>query len=33
MSAVFETLFFHPKNIEFFNSKLGQAADVNRTIN
>ena len=31
--AVVETSFFRPKNVGFFNSKLGRAADANRTIN
>ena len=33
MLTVVETSFSCPKNVEFFNSKLGQAVDVNRTIN
>ena len=33
MSAVVETSFFRPKNVRFFNSKLGLVADVNRTVN
>ena len=33
MLAVVETLFFHPKNVGFLNSKLGWVADdVNQTI-
>ena len=33
MSAVVESSFFRPRNFGFFNSKLGWAADANRTIN
>ena len=32
-AAVLETSFFQPKNVRFSNSKLGQVADVNHTIN
>ena len=32
MSAVVEASFFHPKNVGCFNSKLGQAADMNQTV-
>ena len=33
MSAIVETsFFFAPQNVGFFNSKLGQAADTNQTI-
>ena len=31
MSAVVE-IFFHTKNVGFFNSKLGRVADANQTI-
>ena len=34
MSAIVETsFFFAPQNVGFLNSKLGQAADTNQTIN
>ena len=33
MVAVVETSFFRPKNVGFFNSKLGQVADANQIIN
>ena len=33
MLTVVETSFFHPKNVGFFNSKLGQVAGANQIIN
>ena len=33
MSTVAVSSFLHLKNIGFFNSKFGQAADANQTIN
>ena len=33
MSPLGETSFFRPKNVGFFNSKLGRVADANQTIN
>ena len=31
--AVVETPFLRPKNVRYFNSKLGWVADANQTIN